>query len=217
MPKTISQIYTHYKIMPSLQAHQLRVAAVAQLICEASTATFNSNAVIVACLLHDMGNILKSNLTVFPQFCQPEGLVYWEAVKKEFQAKYGDNEHDAALAIAKELKIGAAAMGCLNAIGFAKTIGHAEHPQLRNLICCYSDMRVGPHGVLPLADRLQDLRVRYAGRHKDPAAAAATFNTRVHALEKIESIIFAKSRIRPTDITDKSIAAGVEKLKGFIL
>ena len=77
------EVYSEYKIMPTLQLHQLRVAAVARLVCDHLTHPINTRDVILACLFHDMGNIIKSNLNHFPEFCEPEGTAYWEKVKAE--------------------------------------------------------------------------------------------------------------------------------------
>lgn len=36
-----------------------------------------------------MGNILKFNFDLFPEFCKPEGREFWEKVQEEFKQKYG--------------------------------------------------------------------------------------------------------------------------------
>ena len=55
----IQEIYTKYKIMPSLQLHQYRVAGVAMYLCERVKMKIDTDNIIAACLLHDMGNIIK--------------------------------------------------------------------------------------------------------------------------------------------------------------
>ena len=50
-----------------------------------------------------MGNIIKFDLDVFPQFWEPEGKDHWQQIKDEWIQKYGDDEHAAALAIAREI------------------------------------------------------------------------------------------------------------------
>src|SRR3989344_7719535 len=100
-------------IMPSLQLHMFRVTSVAQIICESlgenvilvseahpESGSWTSqddakNNILSACLLHDMGNILKFNLDLFPEFLQPEGKEYWQKVKDSFEKKYGKDEHEA--------------------------------------------------------------------------------------------------------------------------
>ncbi len=57
--KNIIQIYSQYKIMPTLQQHQLRVAGVAKQICDSISEPIDKEVVVDVCLVHDMGNIIK--------------------------------------------------------------------------------------------------------------------------------------------------------------
>ena len=60
MVRKISEIYAEYKIMPNLQMHMYRVAAVASLIYDNFNEPLNKEEIITACLLHDMGNIITN-------------------------------------------------------------------------------------------------------------------------------------------------------------
>ena len=143
----ISEIYKKYKIMPSLQLHQLRVAAVAKLVGENMNVEINLDGLIKACLLHDMGNIIKFKLDLFPEFLKPEGLSYWEDVKQEFVYKYGNDEHTATYKIAEEIGLNSREMEILKSIGFSKAIENLEHDDYTRKIACYSDHRVSPNGI----------------------------------------------------------------------
>ncbi|MES2437391.1 MAG: HD domain-containing protein [Patescibacteria group bacterium] len=213
--QTIEQIYKDYKIMPGLQLHQLRVASVAKIVCESLPYNVDSDNVVLACLFHDMGNIIKSDLPRFPEFLEPEGIEYWQGVKDEYILKYGPKEHEATIIIAKELGVPDNAFEYLNRIGFSKlTINEKdEHPEFK--ICSYADMRVGPHGVLSIEQRLADARKRYEGR-------LHTVNTGEHeslaqSLRNIEKALFADSKIKPEDITDQSIKELMNSLKKHTL
>ena len=81
MTKNISEIYEEYKIMPNLREHMLRVAGAASLICDNFTEPLNKEEIISACLLHDMGNIIKFKLDYFPEFNKPEKAEYWQNVQ----------------------------------------------------------------------------------------------------------------------------------------
>src|SRR3989338_10487921 len=120
--KTPREIYAAYKIMPALQLHQLRVAAVGKLICDnfnpSSGGTVNAHDVILACLFHDMGNILKFNLTYFPEFLEPQGLEFWEAVKAEYKERYGKDQHEASKEIGREIGLSGPVVEIIDAIGF---------------------------------------------------------------------------------------------------
>jgi len=59
MSRTITEIYEHYNIPPWLQEHMLRVSAVSSIICDQLGDKVRKHEVVSACLLHDMGNIIK--------------------------------------------------------------------------------------------------------------------------------------------------------------
>src|SRR6266404_1725530 len=103
--RKILDIYKEYKIMPTLQEHMFRVAAVASLLCDNFTKPVNKEDIILACLLHDIGNIVKFHLNYFPEFNKPEGIKYWQKIQDEFIEKYGDDDHVATVAIMKELGV----------------------------------------------------------------------------------------------------------------
>src|SRR5437899_3061825 len=97
--KVISDIYNKYKIMPTLQKHMLRVAAVASLICDSIGLPVDRESVIAACLVHDLANIIKFRMNVIPEFFKPEGVEYWQKIKEEYIGKYGEDEHEATIKI----------------------------------------------------------------------------------------------------------------------
>ena len=209
----LTEIYQKYKIMPALQAHQLRVAAVAKQICDNLTTPIDTESVVAACLLHDMANIIKFDLSQFPEFAQPEGLEYWQKIKDEYLQKYKtQDEHPATLAIARELGVSERVQELINAVGFIHGEDNANSPDYGRKICAYADMRVGPHGVLSLEERLMESARRYTkqilklGERKDDFALA---------LRKIEEQIFSRCKVEPGDINDRSVAAIIKELKNY--
>ena len=158
MSKTISEIYTEYKIMPNLQEHMLRVAGVASLICDNFDEPLNKEEIITACLLHDMGNIIKFKLEIWPQFLEPEGLKYWQNVQSEFKNKYGNNEYLAHGKIANEIGINNRVLEIINAISFLGGTGNASSEDFGKKIAHYCDDRVSPFSVVSLKQRFTDLR-----------------------------------------------------------
>jgi hypothetical protein len=209
--KKVSDIYAEYKIMPPLQLHQLRVAAVAAMICD-SLPGVDKESVVTACLFHDMGNIIKSDLAYFPEFIQPEGLDYWEKVKQEYIQKYGADEEAATKEIAKEIKLPEKAVIYINAIGFTQLLERVTDPSVEKKICCYADQRVGPHGVLTIRGRLEEGRKRYAGR-PGKVNSPISFETLAFALEELEKQTFTLSSIQPKDITDQTIEPYIATLR----
>ena len=202
--KTIRQIYDDYKIMPILQEHQLRVAAVGKLICKSLNNPVDIDGVVQACLFHDMGNIIKFDLTYFPESVEPEGLAYWQDVKNSYIAKYGPSEHAATAAIARELGLSDNVLHYLDQIGFSHLKETVAVMAIEPKICAYADMRVGPHGVILIEERLIDGRKRYEGR-ADRAMVSDFFDQLAESLRETEKQIFSVANIKPEDINDASI------------
>lgn len=208
--RTIGQIYEAYNIMPNLREHQLRVAGVAKVICEAMETPLDTRSAVEACLLHDMGNILKFDLTRFPEFAQEKGLAYWEGIKSDFQKRYGHEEHVATYAIANEIGVCDKTMACLKAVGFSQAVKQAANPTWEHKICCYADQRVGPYGIFSLEERIQE------GLARKPQKSAI-FDASVEALRELERQIFAKARVKPEEVGPRVTPQLIEELRGWTL
>lgn len=219
--KTPQEIYTAYKIMPALQLHQLRVAAVGKLICDNFQQPINERDVVLACLFHDMGNIVKFKLGQIPEFLEPEGLDYWENVQSEYKQKYGGaDQHAANEKIARELGLSEEAISYIAAVSFSKVGEVVKSSSFEKKICKYSDSRVGPHGVLSLDERLRDGRKRYLKRidavQQDGVAAPAdTFEALMKLEHELEDQIFAVTDIKPGDINDATVAPLIGELSEY--
>lgn len=212
--KTPREIYAAYKTMPPLQLHQLRVAAVGKLICDNSTKKVNERDVILACLFHDMGNILKFKLGQIPEFLEPEGLKYWKSIQSDYRTKYGDDEHIASEIIAREIGLSVNVISCITAIKFSVAETTKAAGTFEQKICEYSDSRVGPHGVVSLTERLEEGRKRYLadGRKSSLASPQDMFDVLARAERDIEKQIFAEAKIKPEDVSDASVAPLIEEL-----
>ena len=114
--KKIIEIYKEYKIMPMLAMHQMRVAAVAMEIADSFDTGIDKESIVKACLLHDMGNIIKFHLERNPEWNEPLGTEYWQSVKDEYILLYGNHEHHASLKIAKALGMSTYTIELINCI-----------------------------------------------------------------------------------------------------
>lgn len=209
--KTVQEIYSEYKIMPNLQEHQLRVAAVAKTITENFNGNLDVESIVTACLFHDMGNIIKSDLARFPEFVEEKGIEYWQGVKDEFVLKYGPDEHVATQIIAKEIGLNAGATECLSHIGFSNLGINEKSDSFENKICNYADMRVGPHGIISLEERYIDGQKRYAtSKH---VVASEKFQELAQSGRMIENQIFSQTKIKPEEINDDKIKDLMEELR----
>lgn len=212
----ILEIYTQYRIMPSLQLHMLRVAGVASMICDNLVEFHEEKEVASACLLHDMGNIIKFKLGFIPEAVLPEGLDYWEKVKKDFIERYGSEEHFATIKIAQEIGVGDKAEALMNAMGFSKSVENEKHRDLAKKVCAYSDLRVAPFGIDTLMGRLQDLRARRLA-NKGFDRSDEEFGLLAESMRKIENQIFSVCGIKPEEITDATVGPSLEALRQFEL
>ena len=200
--------------MPQLAMHQLRVAAVAYTITQAIFEPIHDEELISACLIHDMGNILKFDLSIFPETLEPQGRDYWEGVTEEFRTKYGPDEHVATLAIAREIGVSERTLNIVDKVGFSMAVENEHAGSFEAKIACYADMRVAPQGIVSLAERLAEGERRYAlraDRKKDDATLAAG----ARALESIERQIFARASDKPEDITALSCEKYIPMLKKY--
>jgi HD superfamily phosphohydrolase len=218
----ILEIYKKYKIMPNLQLHMLRVGAVASLVCKNfknehkrsfMVGSENYNNIVAATLLHDMGNILKFELTLFPEFTQPEGLEYWESVKKEYAVQWGPNEHVATENIIKNITNNKKVLQLSGETGFSKVVSVLNEENILKMICNYADMRVGPKGVLTLQERIQDGEKRHQKNNSASKKIGVDFAVTVEAIQQIEKILFENLIITPENINDESVNKEIEILK----
>jgi len=220
----ILEIYKKYKIMSSLQLHMLRVGAVASILVRAVLGAAqnrltgeDSENIVTAAMLHDMGNIIKFDLTYFPEFVQPEGLVYWEGVKKEFIEKWGANEHEATGKIILEVTKSQEIFKLSDQTGFSKALKVLEEGELQKMICNYADIRVGPKGILTLKQRTEDGKKRHERNNSANKKNNLDFDSVTLALLKIEENIFRYLKIKPEDVNDESVNREIENLKSFVI
>lgn len=211
--KTLKEIYSAYKIMPTLQTHQMRVAAVVKYITDNLKVPVDTDTVIKAALFHDMGNIIKSDLPLFPKFVEPEGFAYWEKVKKEYIEKYGEDEHAATIAIAREIGLSKRVTELISNIGFGKMAKIRDENDLEGQILEYADMRVLPHGIASTAERIREGSARYVG--KKGGFSAPEYEKLFEALGQIENNIVKRSGIKPEDITDESVKTTLENFQNY--
>jgi hypothetical protein len=214
MSKTISEIYTEYKIMPNLQEHMLRVAAVACMICDNFSEPLPKEEIIKACLLHDMGNIIKFKLDSFPEFLKPEGLEYWQKVRDEYIEKYGLNEHIATMGVLKELEVSKNVSDIVNCIDFHK-VPDLPNRSIAAQISCYADCRVNPFAIVSAEQRLAEGRARY--KKQENLLTDAQWEKNKDTFLKIEKQIFEKCKIKPEDINNETAASIILELKNFVI
>src|SRR4030043_567269 len=210
----ISEIYEKYKIMPQLQLHQLRVAGVALLICNNLEKSLDKGSIMSACLLHDMGNIIKFKLDLFPENLKPQGINYWKSVKKEYLNKYGEGDHMATHKICKELGVSSEVLRIIKSFGFSQVLRINESKKYNFKVDVYSDMRVAPNGITSLGKRLSEAKKRYAGKIK-AKYTYKEFDNYASIWKINEKQIFTHCKIKPEDITEEKVKLLFDLLRNF--
>jgi hypothetical protein len=214
--RTAAEIYGSYRIMPSLQLHQLRVAAAGKLICDHFVGEIDTSVVILACLFHDMGNIIKSDLSVFPEFVRPQGLEYWESIKRDYLETYGPDEHAATNAIAHEIGLPENVRRVIDDARFSRLESARDEAGFESKIEKYCDLRAGPFGILSLDARLAEGRSRYAEKKGyDTPEGQERYRSATDAVHDIEKQIFARCTFTPEDINDERVAPIIEALRNY--
>jgi hypothetical protein len=205
---SIARIYDRFTIPSGLRLHMYRVASVAGMICDnLNGVSVNSGNVVAACLLHDLGNIVKFEISKdqFPGLlgADGKGIDYWQEVKKKVIARYGGVDHVATHNMLSELGVDSRLILIIDSMG---GIFNGSSTDMEADICSYSDCRVGPSGVMSVTDRVNDFYKRYM-ISSDPALRARALELRLSLsrILDVERRIFSDARIRPEQINDKSI------------
>ncbi len=218
MPLSIEKIYKKYKIMPSLQEHMIRVAAVASIICDNFKESLPKEEIITACLLHDMGNIIKSKLEYFPEFIKPEGIEYWQSVKNEYIKKYGDDEHKATIKIMHELGISVKIISLVGQIRFSSWCVHKDSDDMTMKVMAYSDARVDPYGVVSYKERMAEGKKRHQTNKTTFGGVSEEKRLELVACGKeIEKQIFSKCKIKQEDINNETAILVISSLRNFVI
>ena len=92
----------------------------------------------------------------------------------------------------------------VEAIGFSNARLNYESSDFGWKIAAYADMRVKPHGVASMKERLTDGRVRF-NIQKPGQKDRVFFEEMAGYLEKIEDQIFSHMTLKPEDITEEMV------------
>ncbi len=214
---TPREIYEKYRIPPWLQLHQLRVAAVGKMVAEAQQGNIDTRQIVLACLFHDMGNILKFDISptgpLAPLFGK-KGFDYWREVQQEFAQTHGTDEHAASVAIARAIGLPPAACTIVDRIGFANVKDLFAHNSRELWIAQYADMRVGPYGIISMQERIEDLKKRYATKSAWFGRKELSMISE-NILQEVEHKLFSHGTLAPDGITNTSVAPIIEKLRDY--
>lgn len=160
---TIEEVYKKFTIPPNLAEHMLTVTKVTCSIRDHWRGNeVDWNFVIKSALLHDIGNIVKFRFDTNPEFLGKEekNIEYWKDIQKKIIDAYGSDDHIASGNMLKEVGVAGKLFDVIQNKSFANAIELAQENDWYSKILLYADMRVMPHGIVSLEDRLSDVRNR---------------------------------------------------------
>jgi HD domain-containing protein len=188
---SFKEIYSHFRIMPDLQTHMLRVAHVAEVIlANWMGSQINKTEIISALLLHDLGNIVKFDLS------KDE---YWQKIQQETIERYGSSvDHVVTAKMLKEINVDDRLQALVAHMGFDNLSYVLGSNDIDLKICTYADLRVAPFGIVGIQERFSDLRKRYQGK---PFESRYSLQNEEKALA-LEHEIFQYISLPPTQIIE---------------
>jgi len=162
---TIQEIYEKYKVMPSLQKHMLRVTAVASVMCDWwKGEPIDRDLIVKTCLLHDLANILKFDMSLYPDLFEPEGVDY-RAEVKEWTKQFGAHEHEATLVMCEEIWVDERRLSFLREFSDYHIDYKIKSSSMELKICEYADLSVTPFGIVSVEERIENFHGRVVKNH----------------------------------------------------
>ena len=210
---SIVDIYDRFSIPPNLRMHMFRVAGVGTLICNAwKGPPIDREDIVAVLLLHDLGNIVKFDFSSakginFLPGEEKQRINFWRGVKSWVKKKYGTTDHVATINMVKELQIESKLMHLVEEMANAEDLefdlATSENWNLKILV--YSDVRVGPFGVISMQDRFKDLLERYT------APRVEIFRRLFSVCLEVENQLIPNLQIKPEEINDGAVNPLISK------
>lgn len=212
--RTAREIYERYQVPPWLQKHQVRVAAVGQMVAARIPAA-DSRLVVSTCLLHDIGAIVKFDFSyqtheALKALHPAEETPHWLQVQADIRSRYGNREREATDAILRELGF-EDVRAVFADLGLANVPRTLEHGLIEAQIVEYSDMRAGPFGIVSMRERLADGVERYAEHFRKEGKTEESKRYPAFA-EALEKNLFEGLDLRTEDITEEAVQPQFERL-----
>lgn len=205
----IEEIYKKFKINPALEKHQKLVAAITLKICDSLSRKVDTKNIVTAALLHDLGNIVKGDVS---NFVPAEDLDYWLEVQNETKGQYGDNATEATVKMIKDLNLREEekVLEYLSWVG-GSNLTHRDMDDFKDLehvILPYADGKVGPSGIVSIEERMEEANKRSKFKNHDPERVRAAIN-------RMEITIFTFSWMTKDEITEKTVEPYLKRVEDW--
>ena len=163
----VEDVYERYQVMPTLAVHMLSVGAVGSILTKSITETgFPKNEIISACLLHDMGNIVKFDLDSIPKGLHIPDVDYWKEVQKKIRTRYGMDEHEVTYKMSRDIRVSDVTLDAITNSGTANAARVLEEKNIAAMFVTYCDYHVMPTAITDPKSRLKDILYRYKNTPK---------------------------------------------------
>lgn len=211
----LAKIYQDYYIPKSLQLHMLKVATVGKYVIDNWEDTkINKPIIVAALLIHDLGNLVKFDLSEDALVIDPTLLTdEWRQRQTEMRSKYGNHSHQATQQMLKELHIPEKIIALTDNMD-ASDVCKIARSSFEQQICQYADMRVTPNGITSLSERLEDLRARYKNRYPKWGEKQSFAKNSVCA-QQIEDTLQQHTAADITNIPAETISSYLVELAQF--
>lgn len=208
-----SAAYQYYNIMPTLAQHMLQVGAVAKIVTDQiNEPDFPAAEIISACLLHDMGNIVKFDLDNVPAGLDVPDIDHWKSVQTNIRKQYGLDEHQVTHHIANELGVSETTLNAIENCGTSKAASVLAAHNIPAMVVTYCDYHVAPTNIVSPAQRLADILDRYAGTPKYTG-----YQTDGQNVLALANYLETTYKIDPDLVTAEAVASVVESLRDWDL
>lgn len=169
---TTSEIFERYQLPELLQIHLWRTASLMEyLLKQWRGPKLNHQLLIETMLLHDLGNLVKFDLTnTAPiMLLPPPELEKYRSLQAIWHQKYGTQVDAVTVQLINELKLvnGPAIRQIILTHSDSTLPTTVTNQDWSQKLCDYADFRIAPHGLVTLQERFADLAKRYAGRTND--------------------------------------------------
>ena len=202
----VQTAYTTYAIPPNLQRHMLRVAGVAEVLCEHWTGEkLDTGAIVLCCLFHDAAKLINFDLSK-TEFFEEEAdrIDFWRKTRQQMIEKYGDNEHAATLKMCREIDLSKKALALIDALEWSNIPDILRSNNYASGMSVYADMRVGPFGVISLFERINELKMR---------AGTTDTKTRIQNGIDLENLLQKNVNIEVKTIGDSQVNEKINALR----
>lgn len=210
---TTTKAYEKFKIMPTLATHMLTVGAVAKIFTDTIVESdFPAKEIVSACLLHDLGNIVKFNLDKTPKGLGIPNIEYWKQEQQDIKNSYGLDEHEVTHTMAHEISVSDITLNAIDNCGSAKAQAVLKAKNVPAMFVTYCDYHVSPTGVVAIEERIEDILHRYKDTPKYEGYKRDTVN-----VKNIAQFLEETYSLNETSLNTTLVEETIEELKHWDL